>query len=226
MGVRRQAVSLEHYKTTVFTLHRFRDKMWWISSLTILWSIFVLTQSMNIGSRDGERDPTAKAEESEEKTPLSFGVAGRGVGRAAAVGHQEEGAGSQPSYTKPPSKPWPFSKPANAAGLPYPSDDEFADDLATLIKRWIQKHVHSQGGHCPSRPGVDLSRWSKCQCSSPAKYSPEGYGNCNFGAAKLDKRVWCYVDRDHGHDPRHICPDAVASNSNPGWYWSRVACIT
>ena len=49
---------------------------------------------------------------------MSFGVAGRGVGRAAAVGHQEEAAGSQPSHTNPPSKPWPFSKPANAAGIP------------------------------------------------------------------------------------------------------------
>ena len=111
--------------------------------------------------------------------------------------------------------------------LQHPSDDEFADDLVTLIKKWIQKHVQSQGGHhCPSGHGLDLSRWRRCQCTSPAKYSPEGYGNCNFGAAKLDKRVWCYIDRDHGHDPRHICPDAVASNSNPGWYWSRVACIT
>merc|ERR1712109_414724 len=106
-------VSLEQYERT--HSHRICGKMWWISSLTILWSIFVLSQSMNIGSRDGEGDPTAKAEDSEEKTPLSFGVAGRGVGRAAAVGHQEEAAGSQPSYTKPPSKPWPFSKPANAA---------------------------------------------------------------------------------------------------------------
>merc|ERR1712212_1237934 len=106
-------------------------------------------------------------------------------GRAAAIDHQEEAAGSQTGSEKPsqtPPLPF-FNKPAYAAAIPdTPTDDEFAKDIASLIKKWIQKHVGSQTGHCPTRPALDISRWRKCQCTSPAKFSPEGYGNCNFGA--------------------------------------------
>ena len=40
-------------------------------------------------------------------------------------------------------------------------------------------------------PNCNPKLFSKCQCTSPAKYSPEGFGNCNFGASKADKRVRC-----------------------------------
>ena len=61
-----------------------------------------------------------------------------------------------------------------------------------------------------------LSSMSKCQCTSPAKYSPEGFGNCHYKASKAGQRawLWCYVERKFG-DPRNFCPDAIASVSSP-----------
>merc|ERR1712080_69141 len=193
--------------------HFIRDKMRLISTLVILWSIFNLARS-----RDGEDQPEFEniLEVMEEDDEPSLG---RTFGRAAAVDHQKEAAGSQ----KPPL-PF-FNKPVAFAPAPVPGDDDFVENLVSLIKRRIWKHVQSQTQHCQSKP-LDLSKWRQCQCTSPAKYSPEGFGNCNFGASKTDKRVWCYVNRDFGLDPRRVCPDAVASTSSPGWHWSRVACIT
>ena len=68
--------------------------------------------------------------------------------------------------------------------------------------------------------------YSKCQCTSPAKFSPEGFGNCHYKASKAGQRawLWCYVERKFD-DPRNVCPDAIASVSSPGWYWSRMACL-
>lgn len=67
--------------------------------------------------------------------------------------------------------------------------------------------------------------WKKCNCMSPATYSDEGRGNCNLGATKSDLKVWCYVDDNNG-DPATVCPDSKPSKSKPGYYWSRMACIT
>merc|ERR1712241_93238 len=199
-------------------LRRRRDEMRLFSTLLILWSILYLTQSMNIG-RDGEGDPTP-IEDTLEDSEADGTDLGRSLGRAASVEQTVVGAGS----TKPPTRPF-FIKPAAAAaGIPRPpSHDEFANELASLIKKHIERHLDFPT--CPSF-GLNLNRWRRCQCTSPALFSPEGYGNCNFGASKLDKRVWCYVNRDNGLDPRSVCPDAIASQSNPGWYWSRIACIT
>jgi len=69
------------------------------------------------------------------------------------------------------------------------------------------------------------SKWSKCNCLSPATFTDEGRGNCNLGATKMDVKVWCYVENKYG-DPKKICPDSKPSKSKPGYYWSRFACIT
>jgi len=76
-----------------------------------------------------------------------------------------------------------------------------------------------------SKKACDPAKWSKCSCLSPATFTDEGRGNCNLGATKMDIKVWCYVENKYG-DPEKICPDAKASNSKQGYYWSRFACIT
>jgi len=76
---------------------------------------------------------------------------------------------------------------------------------------------------CPQT--CDLAAWPLCQCLAPATYSYQGKGNCNVGALQTDLQVWCYLDPSLG-DPLTICPDARPSESKPGYYWSRFACIT
>ena len=137
-------------------------------------------------------------------------------------------------------------------------EEDLEDELCVLITRLVRKYSRRQiKQHCHAKPpSCNPKLFSKCQCTSPAKYSPEGFGNCNFGASKADKRVrclfslmnsneidiflfrygvnkiniflfqvWCYVEHKFG-DPKNVCPDAIASVSNPGWYWSRMACLT
>ena len=60
---------------------------------------------------------------------------------------------------------------------------------------------------------------------SPATYSNDGRGNCNVGVTQEDLQAWCYVDDSYGN-PANVCPDAKMSESKPGYYWSRFACIT
>lgn len=76
---------------------------------------------------------------------------------------------------------------------------------------------------CPNMCDLDL--YKKCTCLTPATYTKDGRGNCNVGASKLDLRVWCYVDESNG-SPQKVCPDALPSKSKPGFFWSRIACIT
>lgn len=38
-------------------------------------------------------------------------------------------------------------------------------------------------------------------------------------------KVWCYVDPKEGN-PTDLCPDALPSKNKPGYFWSRIACIT
>merc|ERR1739848_28766 len=158
--------------------------------------------------------------------------------RAAAIGHQTKPAGSQTAQpdippfaaaighqTKPAGRPFfPRPPPTHMAAAPPPLHVD--DDLCEPIKHLILMAARSMTA-CPARPPVTChpSQFSKCTCTNPAKYSDEGYGNCNFGASKMDSRVWCYVEPKNG-DPRLVCPDAVASNSQQGWFWSRMACLT
>ena len=75
------------------------------------------------------------------------------------------------------------------------------------------------GGSCSLN---DLKRqFPSCTCSSPAVFHPQdGTGNCNFGATKADRTVWCYID------PNTNCPDSRRSSFLQGRSWSRFACIT
>jgi len=235
----------------------------------VIFPILNLVHSANIGGRDGE-DPDQEEPTSDvpaNMVPLTLGLTGRslpGLGRAAAIGNQEEAAGSQTLPNFPPGvPPLPFFNrpPTNSVTLPgihicptcggspctciaEPAElgevvedvvedviedveEDLEDELCVLIQRLIRKYSRRQiQQHCPAKPpSCNPKLFSKCQCTSPAKYSPEGFGNCNFGASKADKRVWCYVEHKFG-DPRNVCPDAIASVSNPGWYWSRMACLT
>jgi len=76
---------------------------------------------------------------------------------------------------------------------------------------------------CPQT--CELTAWPLCQCLTPATYSDQGKGNCNVGALQTDLQVWCYLDPSLG-SPLAVCPDARPSESKPGYYWSRFACIT
>lgn len=99
------------------------------------------------------------------------------------------------------------------------------DVLADLLEDFLYE-VKSY--KCPKyvpEDKCDPDKWAKCTCISPAEFTDEGRGNCNLGAIKSDKQVWCYVEDKFG-DPTKICPDAKHSNSKPGYYWSRFACIT
>merc|ERR1711973_782016 len=106
-----------------------------ISTLVILWSICNLARSRDI-PRDGEDGSELEniLEEIEDDDKPSFGRS-LTQGRAAAVDHQNEAAGSRP-----PPLPF-FHKPGNV-GPPIDHDD-FVEDLASLIKRRIWKHVQS-----------------------------------------------------------------------------------
>ena len=65
-----------------------------------------------------------------------------------------------------------------------------------------------------------------CQCISPAKFSPDGFGNCNVGSAKDDQRPWCYTSNSGVIGKAvQLCPDETPSESYPGFFWSRFACI-
>jgi len=97
---------------------------------------------------------------------------------------------------------------------------QLLDDFLHKFKAYkCPKKHHSDQGSC------DPSKWSKCTCVSPAEFTDDGRGNCNLGAIKADTQVWCYVEDKHG-DPAKSCPDSKHSNSKPGYYWSRYACIT
>ena len=77
-----------------------------------------------------------------------------------------------------------------------------------------------------------IKHWPDCQCISPAQFSRDGFGNCNVGSAKDDQRPWCYISVQGGFgipeldlSPPRVCPDQTPSESFPGDYWSRFACI-
>jgi len=77
-----------------------------------------------------------------------------------------------------------------------------------------------------------INHWPDCQCISPAQFSRDGFGNCNVGSAKDDQRPWCYISVQGGFgipeldlSPPRVCPDQTPSESFPGDYWSRFACI-
>ncbi len=151
-------------------------------------------------------------------------------GRAASVGHQQMAAGTQRPQG-PPIPPFFLNMPGGpnqdtlsiVPDPPRRPEDELCDLIHRLIKLYA---VDSTTSTCPSGPSrCDYRNFPDCQCTTPAKYSKEGFGNCNFGSSRADKRVWCYVDRKKG-DPRQVCPDAIASVSEPGWFWSRMACLT
>jgi len=95
-------------------------------------------------------------------------------------------------------------------GMPYPFPGHFP-------------HLPPPPPPCPNM--CDLELYKKCTCKTPAMYTKDGRGNCNVGASKLDLRVWCYVDDTNGK-PSKLCPDAKPSKSKPGYWWSRIACIT
>ena len=84
----------------------------------VILPILSLVHSANIGGRDGE-DP-----DQEEPTAVPLGLSGRslpGLGRAAAIGNQEEAAGSQTLPEFPPGvPPLPFFNrpPTNDEALP------------------------------------------------------------------------------------------------------------
>ena len=90
----------------------------------VILPILSLVHSANIGGRDGE-DPDQ--EEPTADVPVSLGPLGLlgrslpGLGRAAAIGNQEEAAGSQTMPDFPPGvPPLPFFNrpPTNAEALP------------------------------------------------------------------------------------------------------------
>lgn len=142
--------------------------------------------------------------------------------RAAAIDNQEIPAGSQQGFNHDDiAVILPVPGPQLPPHIGFPPLEE---QLCDIIKRIVKVSLPN---NCPAppRPNCDPRQYSLCQCVNPAKYSPEGFGNCNFGSSKADKKVWCYVDPRNG-DPRHVCPDAIASLSQPGWYWSRIACLT
>ena len=87
----------------------------------VIFPILSLVHSANIGGRDGE-DPDE--EEPTSDVPVTLGFTGRslhGLGRAAAIGNQEEAAGSQTLPDRPPGvPPLPFFNrpPTNSVALP------------------------------------------------------------------------------------------------------------
>ena len=87
----------------------------------VILPILSLVRSANIGGRDGE-DPDQ--EELTADVRVSLGLSGRslpGLGRAAAIGNQEEAAGSQTMPDFPPGvPPLPFFNrpPTNTEALP------------------------------------------------------------------------------------------------------------
>ena len=87
----------------------------------VILPILSLVHSANISGRDGE-DPDQ--EEPTTDVPETLGLTGRslpGLGRAAAIGNQEEAAGSQTMPDLPPGvPPLPFFNrpPTNAEALP------------------------------------------------------------------------------------------------------------
>jgi len=114
-----------------------------------------------------------------------------------------------------------------------PAIDKSLRQLEKLLETLylVQDLVSAHKPKCPKKPHYDdadscqPSKWSKCNCLSPATFTEEGRGNCNLGATKMDVKVWCYVENKYG-DPKKICPDSKPSKSKPGYYWSRFACIT
>jgi len=117
--------------------------------------------------------------------------------------------------TMPPGADYPMDFP----GEDYPMDHPVGMDAAPqrAAAPWPRPHK------CPKT--CDLEAFRACSCMHPATYSKDGRGNCNVGASKLDLRPWCYVDESQG-PPGKVCPDARRSNTRPGYWWSRVACIT
>lgn len=74
-----------------------------------------------------------------------------------------------------------------------------------------------------------INFWPGCQCISPAKFSPDGFGNCNVGSAKDDQRPWCYMSHFVPEGEVGVtvlmCPDQKESEEYPGFYRSRFACL-
>jgi len=77
------------------------------------------------------------------------------------------------------------------------------------------------GWQCPQT--CDVSAWPHCQCLDRygEMFTEDGRGNCNVGATKQDRQVWCFVD-----PLLSKCPDTRESSKFKGRYWSRFACIT
>ena len=120
-----------------------------------------------------------------------------------------------------------------AAGLSAPSGGQFAPErpdparglfYLEYIRYLLEFYPQPKGGPYGA-PTCDLSQFSQCTCTDPPMFTSDGRGNCNLGVTKPDNQVWCYVSKEYGH-PAKVCPDAKASQSRPGYHWSRIACIT
>jgi len=137
--------------------------------------------------------------------------------------YHEDPYQKDPYYETDPYSNEPLHDLVSLAELKAVLTDLLDAHLAKHLKHKCHHHAHSED---PIVPGpVDPSQWSKCTCKNPAEFSADGRGNCNVGAIKSDTKVWCYIEDKHG-DPSRICPDSTTSNSKPGYYWSRYACIT
>ena len=128
--------------------------------------------------------------------------------------------------------------------------DGSSSDICDILRQSVK---NESLGNCPDCPASDCPKpkpstfdprevyerldaldsmynhWPGCQCiGSPGKMSPDGFGNCNIGLlnpkqAKESSRPWCYISQ---HGKLRVCPDQTPSESYPGFYWSRFACIT
>ena len=133
------------------------------------------------------------------------------------------------------------------------SSSDICDNLRQSLKNESLLFKHMCLRNCPDCPASDCPKpkpstfdprevyerldaldsmynhWKGCQCiGSPGKMSPDGFGNCNIGLlnpkqAKESSRPWCYISQ---HGKLRLCPDQTPSESYPGFYWSRFACIT
>lgn len=150
--------------------------------------------------------------------------------------HQRQG-----DYAPPPLIPY-HSGPGKLPGKHnYQNGDDLRDALEHLdyVKWLVASHAaFMETGGCSRvaekgifQPYGEKGKschphmWKKCNCMTPAAYSDEGRGNCNLGATKAHLKVWCYVDDKNG-DPAAVCPDSKPSKTKPGYFWSRMACIT
>ena len=106
----------------------------------VILPIISLVQSAKIGIRDGEgfpsEDPVQEPTSDETTLPGTFmGRSLQGLGRAAAVGNQEEAAGSQTLPDRPPGvPPLPFFNrpPTNSVALPVRKRHRFDLDVSNF----------------------------------------------------------------------------------------------